>query len=288
MGCRLCQGTTTSKKHKSLDLFLKIKNLYPEQNGGGDGDFFHNIPFDEFLCPKCEYVPEIIKVHSDNNKIEIKCKKCGTTEIDINEYYTSTKNSHFQYYKIECSKEECNKKYIEENDYVMKKILENEFSNKKFKYCYECKKTLCNDCYKNENYHDKSHRKKCIDINEKTKRCKKHPKESFIYFCKDCETHFCKDVKSKYHKGHDIEKLNDVITNCENEFMEENKDLRQIIMKKNIQLAKIIKLNDALIAKYESNKNNYYYMESLKNIGNSIKEETSRDSIHVECVLHKI
>ena len=59
-------------------------------------------------------------------------------------------------------------------------------------------------------------------------------------------------------------------------------------MQKNIQLAKIIKLNNTLLAKYERDKNNYYYLESLKNIGKSIEEEKSRDSMHVECVLHKM
>jgi hypothetical protein len=297
MGCRFCQGTTT-KKHKSLDLFLKIRNLFPKAEEYGDGDFFKNFPVDEFLCPECkEIIPEIVKVHSDNNKIEIKCKIHGTREIDIKEYYEKTKN--FNYYGKKCynCEKECRNIIVFDDEKNMQNSHDapddTELSNKMSKYCYECDKIFCNECCKNgiikgNIKHKKSHLKNCIDINERTKKCKKHPKETFKYFCLDCETHICKDAKDRYHKGHDIKELNDEIMHCENEFLGENKNLREIIMKKNIQLAKIIKLNTTILAKYERDKNNYYYLESLKNIGESIEEEASRDSMHVECVLHKM
>jgi transcription elongation factor Elf1 len=51
----------------------------------------------EFSCCKCGNIPEILKIHTDNSKIELNCKICGKYEIFINEYFKELeKNNNFK------------------------------------------------------------------------------------------------------------------------------------------------------------------------------------------------
>lgn len=49
------------------------------------------------LCCKCGEIPEILNVHTDNSKLELKCKNCGIFEILIDKYYDElSKNNYFK------------------------------------------------------------------------------------------------------------------------------------------------------------------------------------------------
>ena len=99
------------------------------------------------------------------------------------------------------------------------------------KYCNICKNYYCRNCFVNPNKH--SH-KQFIGINEERKKCKKHLEE-FRYFCLDCQAHFCKDDKTKYHDGHDIKDLSQLNDEFKNNQI---KPLRQTIMKKKSSIGK--------------------------------------------------
>ena len=88
------------------------------------------VPDDQYLCPLCERVPEILNVHTDNGHIELKCKYHGIIDTTIQEYFTKMKNSLFTYFKTKCYN--CNK--TQDNNRNM------------FKYCSYCKVDLCETC----------------------------------------------------------------------------------------------------------------------------------------------
>ena len=113
MGCDFSKSKDKKEKQR-FDIFLKIKNLNKEEGK----EFYEHIPFDEYLCPKCGTIPEILKVHSDYDRIEIKCKIHGTQIIEYKEYYDEIVNSKEQYYNksknFTCPK--CGEKYKEKNE----------------------------------------------------------------------------------------------------------------------------------------------------------------------------
>ena len=127
---------------------------------------------EEILCFKCGDIPEIIDAHTDNGKIELKCKNCGIYEVLIDKYYEElSKNKFFK---------KCQKCEKENNNYY---------------YCFNCKKVRCESC-KNKNH--SSHY--CIQVNRKNDHCLNHNKE-FKYFCFDCNKNICEEEAEKEHKG---------------------------------------------------------------------------------------
>ena len=199
---------------------------------------------EQFLCSKCGEIPEILKVHTDNGKIEFKCKKCGEYEILIDDYY----------------KELSNKKYFKKCKYCGKEDIEIIYY-----YCTVCKKNFCKQC--KENYHS-GH--ECFEVNEKKTKCFKHNKE-FKYFCFDDQENFCEcDINE--HQNHKIEELSNVILNknlIDNKIDDINK-----------QLQNLIDINDLIL------KNEEYFIDSIKNIGTSLKEGNNRDSKDIKCLLN--
>ena len=163
---------------------------------------------DSFLCSKCGEIPEILKIHTDNSKIEFKCKNCGIYEVLIDEYFDAlTKKNYFK---------TC--KYCESND------------SSKYYYCINCKEDFCEDCRK------KRHSKhEYIDFDKKKTRSLKHNKE-FEFFCFDCQENLCKEDKVEHqdHKIEEISKYNHYLTDID--FEEINTQLKNIIEINNIIL----------------------------------------------------
>ena len=132
---------------------------------------FNKIPDDQFLCPECDKVPEILSVHSDNGKIKLKCKNDGIIELSVNEYFHKLKDSKYNYLKTVC----CICKHSKDKDDILY-------------YCYDCKKNFCKICIKkcNSNSHH------LIKVNEKNNKCLKHYNEELTMFCEDCEENIYK------------------------------------------------------------------------------------------------
>lgn len=218
------------------------------------------IPNDQFLCLICGSIPEILGIHTDNNKIEIKCRECGIQTISIKTFIEKTQRSKFTHCNAKC--ENCNKK-------------------KPTRYCIECSSAktssngndrkevnVCDDCWKEEKFdHVKTDEKtkkqkihKSIPFNKKSSKCHIHGKD-YAYYCEDCEENFCEDEKE--HHGHKIINLSDLV--------EEAKKSRQIIIEKNNILSIIAKLNLII----NNDKDN---LENIARLYNSILEENDRNN----------
>ena len=128
---------------------LKIKKIKIKYNKNKD-----------LLCYKCGLISEILNFHADNKEIEFNCKKCGIYEVLINKYLDRL--SEINFYKIcsSCKVKDFNKKYF---------------------FCFTCKKDYCESC-KNK-YHSKDH--SLIEVDKKEIVYKE-----FEYFCFDCYENF--------------------------------------------------------------------------------------------------
>ena len=213
----------------------------------------NNYKLDDLLCSKCGEVPEILYVHADNNKIELKCKNCGEYEILIDEYYkTLSKENFFMNCKI-CKK------------------------NKKLYYCYDCMCNLCEECTNQNNprAHNEKH-KSIIKLKQKKDYCPKHSL-IFKYFCNDCKENFCKKDLKKEHKGHDIVDIQPE--------EEQYKEYYKYIQKTNEDLKNIVNFNKLVINTGNAFKKNYFHLKSIINLGKSFQESNKRDSKEIKYLL---
>jgi len=209
----------------------------------------------EFLCCKCGEIPEVLKVHTDNSKIELNCRKCGIYEILIDDYYSEiSKNNYFK---------RCNscleRKGINNNEYF---------------YCLTCNNIYCESCKNNEHTaHD------YIEEKERKRICLKHNKE-FKYFCFDCQENFCEEEKELEHKKHEIKKIKEITYLIQSLNYNQNK-LREI----NKDLNNLVDFNETFLKYSENLKYNKYYLNSIINMGKSIKEGNERNSKDIKCLL---
>ena len=115
----------------------------------------------------------------------IRACNCGNTEIEIQNFLSEYKKN--KNLSISCSK--CKKN-----------------NPKEPKYCHDCQKLYCINCYKNihtENIDNKSH--KLIPIEKYDFFCIQHPNNNFCAYCKTCKINVCIQCgKDKFHEGHKI------------------------------------------------------------------------------------
>jgi len=204
---------------------------------------------EEILCSKCGDIPEIIDAHTDNGKIELKCKNCGVYEVLFDDYYEELSKN---YYFKECNK--CKKK-----------------NNNNYYYCFNCKKVRCESC-KNNNHSNHY----CIQVNIKNGHCLKHNKE-FKYFCFDCDENLCEDETENEHKGHKVEEIS--------KFGKSFLDYLYKIKKINCELSNIVEFNDCILKNSEIFKNKYYFLKSIINLGKSLEEGNKRNSKDIKYLL---
>jgi hypothetical protein len=203
------------------------------------------------LCCKCGEIPEILNVHTDNSKIELKCKNCGIFEILIDKYYDElSKNNYFKKCKI------CNR------------------SDKTLYYCYECRHNICEIC-KGKNSH-KAH-KFIIKLEKKEEYCPKHSRK-YKYFCNDCQENFCEEEKKKEHNMHDIIDINPNDEDYEKYY--------KIIEETNKELKRIVEFNKLVLNTGEKFQNNYFHLKSIINLGESLQKGNKRNSKDTKCLLH--
>jgi len=81
-------------KIKEINEELKNPEKLSETMKNYDNEVINNLN-NELLCCICGEIPEILNVHTDNCKIELKCKNCGIYEILIDEYYDELSKIHF-------------------------------------------------------------------------------------------------------------------------------------------------------------------------------------------------
>jgi Leucine-rich repeat (LRR) protein len=213
----------------------------------GNNELNQKYKIEEILCSKCGDVPEILNIHTDNSKIELKCKTCGIYEIKIDDYYNILSENKFR---------ECKKCRSSKNNLY---------------YCYQCMHNICEKCKKK---HDKTHN--YIKLNEKKEYC---PKDSikFNYFCKDCELNYC-DNESNLHENHEKIPISPLFNEYEKYY--------RIIEATNKELKKIVEFNQLIKTTGEKYQNNYFHLKSVINLGKSLNEGNKRNSKDIKCLLN--
>ena len=206
-----------------------------------------NAPYEiEIICSKCGEIPEILKVHTDNGKIDFNCKKCGKYEQLIDDFIDELSSQ--KYFK-ECK--DCIQDGLENNYY----------------YCFQCKKDICEKC-KKKNHSGHS----CIESEKKKTICFNH-NEQYKYFCKDCKENICeKEREGRNHEKHEIIEISQMKeSNSLNDNIEKIKEINQ-------DLKNLIEFNKLLIDKAEILQNKDFYINSIKNMGKSFEEGNGRNS----------
>ena len=257
MGLQFCCKKNEQSINHSKNI--EAQDIYP---GNVDVTKF---PDDQYLCPFCDKIPEILNIHSDNGHIELKCKLHGLISLTLKDYLEKMKDNLFTYYKTKCFN--CNK---EQNN-----------KDNMFKYCYYCKVDFCEDCLNNFHQAKKDHRRNhldvCIPVNAKNHKCLEHFNSDIISFCMDCQENICEKESSTKHRGH--EKIN---------FTKYEKDINKymsFIKAKNKLLGDIINFNNIILNSYENFQNNYFHIQSLINIGKTIEDEYQRNSKELDIMI---
>ena len=214
---------------------------------------YEEIPSDEFLCPRCDRVPEILNI-TNKGEIKFKCKRHGINIKPLKEYLESI--------IIICSI--CKKSHNEEEQ-------------EEFRYCYDCEKYFCRQCYNIEHSNTKH---TYIVETEKKDKSNKYSKKYFTYFCENCQENFTREELGTNHKDHNKIK----ISSLENEYNESENMIRE----KNEKLLNIIKFNKFILNTSRNFKNNYFHLKSVINLGKLIKKTNERKLEDVECALYEL
>ena len=265
MGGNLCRRQNTQINYP-IDINnpnLPAGNVDPQE-----------IPDDQYLCPECSRIPEILNIHSDNGHIVLKCTYHGIFDLSIKDYCETMKNNIFSHLNTKCFN--CHK---------------NQISDKKnnFKYCYECKVDFCEDCINDyhqeeKREHQRPHINSVIPINEKNHKCLEHFNSEIKSFCLDCEDNVCEKEKDSKHKTHKIIGFDKLIQDSDNDI----EYYINIIKEKNKNLADIIRFNNIIINSYIKFPDNYFHIKSLINVAKTIDEENKRDSRVIECMVNRL
>ena len=200
----------------------------------------YNLINNCYTCNKCNLIPEIINIDYYKNIIEIKCQN-HQSKMTLNEFINETLK--YNYYFSVCNI--CNKN-IQKNN------------NKCFKYCYDCKKIICYNCYMNHNFNHK-----IINQNEYNNKCPNHFNQINTSFCTDCKINICDQCKkSKMHTKHnkydfieieptedEIAQINDFCLKFKNNLnkieISGKKEIQEIIEFKNKRILSIYKFFQA-------------------------------------------
>ena len=243
-------GASGQKVEKNEE---KYKTLLRSIKNSSVLDLNYSIPNDQYLCPFCDRIPELVNIHSDNGTVVFKCR-CKLNEeqiIPIERYFELLSNSNTYFKSVCCI---CNK--LQQN-YIKKEV---------FKYCYQCKKDYCNECLEKEENHPRAHLIQCIPINSKNTRCLEHYKAGpYTSFCLDCHVNICNEFSTDFHRQHKKISFFKIESH------------KKTIIEKNRILANIIKFNELILNTYECFPDNYYHNINVANLAASIDTENHRE-----------
>ena len=208
---------------------------------------------DQYSCTECSLIPEILKIYYDTKEIQFKCDIHGDKKIHLVDFFRNELN-----YKCEI----CNTE-----------IFGKESTSQEFKYCFDCNKVICPNCFKP---HKKEH-KYIVPI------CEMHLKNK----------HAPKQLLQENIVSNQLETIGDpqenekVIIDNKNNITEKNlfdykpseSDI-EVIKNKNIELKNrikslriLIKMNNILLTTYEKHPENYHNNKNITNVANSIMGE---------------
>ena len=217
---------------------------------------------DQYLCPMCKNVPELVNVFTNNGYVEFKCKDHGNIILTVQQYFDKLNDSEFYYYNFKCSS--CNK--------IQKDFLHEGV----FKFCYDCRKIFCENCCKNENSHTDFNSERCIDVNLMSSRCPDHINEIYTRFCLDDYENVCEEYSHIKHKGHEIQSFFKIETKI------------KVIEDQNKILNDLIRFNNLIIDTYRKFPDNYFHNINVQNLANLIEKENARDPKELESIFKEL
>lgn len=215
-------------------------------------EIIRSIPNDQYTCSECALVPEIINIFYNTNEIEIKCQAHGIKKLPLRDYFL--KENDFIYNNLKCQ--------------ICKRKKTNQIS---YKYCYNCKKNICYDCFIRHNKHYD-----IINLNDVNNKCNEHEGDcDFLLYCFTCNKNICSKVSETEHKEHN----KDVIS----KFRPEKSEVEIIknninIYQKDLELLEcLVKINKTILETYEQHPNNYFHNINLTNIYQSLSKSNYDD-----------
>ena len=191
----------------------------------------YDLIVNEYSCNECNSIPEIKNINFEKNTLEIKCP-FHQKEIKWSDFINNALNSNL-YFSV------CN---------ICNKNIQKNFNNI-FQYCYNCKKIICPQCYKN---HDSSHNS--INNNELNIKCQKHYNKIYTSFCVNCQENICNECKkTKIHVNHikydflEIEPTEEEISELLNFCLKLNSNIEEIKNNDKNEINEINKLKERKI-----------------------------------------
>ena len=217
-----------------------------------DLEIIRSIPNDQYTCSECPLIPEILNIFYNTNEIEIKCQAHGIKKLPLKEYF------------------------LKENDFIYNNLKSQICHRKKtnqisYKYCYNCKKNICYDCYIRHNKHYD-----IINLNDVNSKCNEHGGDcDFLIYCFTCNKNICSKVSETDHKEHN----KDVIS----KFKPDKNELEIIknninIYQKDLELLEcLVKINKTIVETYEQHPNNYLHNINISNLYESLDRSNYDD-----------
>ena len=247
------------------------------ENDTGSFNDFLKITKGEFYCPNCAKSPneipeiaEILKIHSDSGKIDLRCQKCDKVfQYTIKTLSDKLKDNNFNV----CAKGE-NCPFSDDNQ------------KNNIQYCTLHKQIFCQRCLdsvaqKKIGFCLCSNEKDCIHIHIKQEEfgtmCQKHGLKT-DECCRECEKNVCKKCFDEYHKRHNNKNIDGKeIENAKKKIVEKYKSLKK--MKEFYELVQ---------SSYEKNTKNNIYKKNVVNVAKCIKNEENRDNYDIDLALYKL
>ena len=195
-------------------------------------------------------IPEILKIYSDTEHIELKFNDDQYKYLTLKEYLETIKSENIKYSCMFC-----------ENKVI--KVI----------YCIKCKDYICSECLSKN---PKDHSKFCVPFNKLGNTCLVHNEEEDI-ICEDCLKNVCDKCFDNFHKKH-------------KKFKFEKSDIKKArseIYDKNLKLLKLKEFYDMVQLASESDPDNALYRKNLKNVANFIEKEKRRDKFDIDLAIYR-
>lgn len=223
-----------------------------------------NLPDDQYVCPQCTNVPEIISINYATFEITLDCPTHGRQTIPIDQYFKN--ESEYMYTNAVCDLDfRLQKENKDETFYYCEKCGEKKDKDKKDDD-NEGPKTegfiLCEKCAK-----EHKHRKTLVEL--KTKNFKCRHKKDYIKYCKTCKKHLCQEDEQRHDKNHAII---DFLKPTEDE-IKIIKNKKKYFEQKIDYCTYMIKFFDTLLTTYEEHSSNYFHNVNIINLINDIDND---------------
>ena len=226
----------------------QIVDLFQNETRSRHVEFLRLLPNDQYVCPECKEVPEILNIdYDDDYKIELECKNHKKERIPIDEYFQ--KEEKYLYINEVCGKD--------------KTTIQKNYKHCLFDFCKGCNIFFCGACSR-----DHPHQSSFIKINEYNNMCKKHC-QKYINYCKECQKHLCKDCMKilNFCSFHKLERLDQMPDKENIKILYEERE--NLIRQKNL-IEHLIKFIETVLTTYIRHSSNYFHYININNLANSI------------------